>query len=359
MINLSSFEAVHYRGIDGLSLPKLSRVNLITGANGVGKTALIEAIWLFMGRYDASLLWDPKVQRSTNPIENPVSALSDKSLILRGTDRKGHCKWKVTFEKAVEVTGEPVVVTYAGDLKQYPLVGRLRTWINDEEHVSELPYRRNTPQGLVAYTRIDSAFMPPCIIEGTRWQLEMSAEDLKLYSDMVREGRKDDVTNALNFILPTIGDVQILTDETGESYLSATTDNGTQLPLNDLGGGVVRLLRLYLSFFAICRGIVLNDDSDVCRGMVLIDEIENGIHYSALHTLWDRVRIWMREWHVQFVATTHSAECIEAAMEAFADEPDELAIHKLYTENESGQIKAATFTGEALEGARNLNLEVR
>ena len=56
MIHLSSFEAVHYRGIDGLSLPKLNQVNLITGVNGVGKTALIEAIWLFMGRYNSRLL---------------------------------------------------------------------------------------------------------------------------------------------------------------------------------------------------------------------------------------------------------------------------------------------------------------
>lgn len=44
MIHLSSFEAIHYRGIDGLSLPELNHVNLITGVNGVGKTALIEAI---------------------------------------------------------------------------------------------------------------------------------------------------------------------------------------------------------------------------------------------------------------------------------------------------------------------------
>ena len=106
------------------------------------------------------------------------------------------------------------------------------------------------------------------------------------------------------------------------------------------------MLKLYLDFSA------------VRNGMMLIDEIENGIHYSVLRDLWDRVRVWMREWGVQFVATTHSAECIEAAMEAFADEPNDLSIHNLF-ENESGNIKAATFTGPTLEGARDLNLEVR
>ena len=66
MIHLSSFEAVHYRGIDGLSLPKLNHVNLITGANGVGKTALIEAIWLFMGRHNTQIAVEREnVQRSS------------------------------------------------------------------------------------------------------------------------------------------------------------------------------------------------------------------------------------------------------------------------------------------------------
>ena len=114
MIHLSSFEAVHYRGIDGLSLPKLSHVNLITGANGVGKTALIEAIWLFMGRYNLELLWNPNVQRSTTPIVNPVSDLSNKSLKLRGTDANGCYEWKVAFERAAEMTWDTVVVTDSG-----------------------------------------------------------------------------------------------------------------------------------------------------------------------------------------------------------------------------------------------------
>ena len=37
MTHLSSFEAVHYRGLDGMSIPRLSAANLVTGANGVGK----------------------------------------------------------------------------------------------------------------------------------------------------------------------------------------------------------------------------------------------------------------------------------------------------------------------------------
>ena len=70
---LSSFKAVHYRGIDGLTLPHLTPANLVTGVNGVGKTALLEAMWLFTKRHNPMLLWDANVQRSDEPVLDPVA----------------------------------------------------------------------------------------------------------------------------------------------------------------------------------------------------------------------------------------------------------------------------------------------
>ena len=349
MIHLSSFEAIHYRGIDGLSLPKLSHVNLITGANGVGKTALIEAIWLFTGRHNPKLLWNQNVQRSSYPVTNPISALSGDLLELHGTENGKKRKWKVSFIPVNQVVHvgqvlQELVGTNADNM-QIPLAGRLDTRI-DGNLLEKAQSIQQTPLGAVIYGADSSPGKMNCIIEGTRGQLEITGEYLQRYSDMVREGRKEDLRSAINLILPRIEGVEILTDETGESYLSISTSTDRQLPLQALGGGIFRLFRLYLNFFTARNGIVL------------IDEIENGIHYSVLRDLWARVRTWMQEWRVQCVVTTHSAECIEAAMEAFADEPNDLSIHNLF-ENESGNIKAATFTGPILEGARDLNLEVR
>ena len=186
-----------------------------------------------------------------------------------------------------------------------------------------------------------------CVIESTKFQLDTPGDYLQRYSDMVRENRKEDLTSAINLLLPKVRDLEILTDRTGESYLSALTTDGVQLPLHDLGGGVVRLYRLLLSFFT-CRD-----------GILLADEIENGIHYSVLREVWARAREWMREWNVQLVATTHSAECIDAAMTAYADSPEELSVHKLFMNDKTGHVEVATFTGETIEGVRDLDLEVR
>ena len=61
MSHLDTFHAVRYRGIDGLCLDRLGKVNLITGPNGVGKTSLAEAVWLFNGRFTPVLPWSSVV----------------------------------------------------------------------------------------------------------------------------------------------------------------------------------------------------------------------------------------------------------------------------------------------------------
>lgn len=348
MAILSSFEAVHYRGIDGVSLPCLTRANLITGMNGTGKTALLEAMWLFLRRFESALLWDSNVQRSGSDVFNPVSELSNDGVELGGTEAGSHHSWRAAFERVSE-TFLPLTAPGRVDKSlPIPIGGKLRTWFDGSQIAGTFGSVRYTPAGAVGLQSPEPPTpRPNCVIEGTRWQLETPDEYMQRYSDMVREGHKRDLINAMNLVLPVITDIEILTDMARESYLSATTTDGYQRPLMDFGGGAIRLLRLYLSFFAARKGVVL------------VDEVENGIHYSIMATLWGHAQRWMHEWDVQFVATTHSAECIDAAMEAFADNPEDLSIHKLFKNEDTGEIRAVTFSGEALEGARELNWEVR
>ena len=349
MTHLNSFKAVRYRSIDGLSLPRLSQANLVTGVNGIGKTALLEAMWLFAGRYNPMLLWSANVQRSNRPVLDPVSRLSAGTLELQGAENGSTHRMKTTFEKVADIAA-PVTTGDATNknLMQLPVAGRVNTFLDGKLAKGSIGGMQPTPWGMVAHENP----VPPrpgsiCVIESTKFQLDTPGDYLQRYSDMVRENRKEDLTSAINLLLPKVRDLEILTDRTGESYLSALTTDGVQLPLHDLGGGVVRLYRLLLSFFT-CRD-----------GILLADEIENGIHYSVLREVWVRAREWMREWNVQLVATTHSAECIEAAMTAYADSPEELSLHKLFMNDETGHVEAATFTGGTIEGVRDLDLEVR
>ena len=156
---------------------------------------------------------------------------------------------------------------------QLPITGRIDTYLDRRLAKGKIGGLQRTPWGLVQHQIPKPRTpRPGTVIEGTKFQIETSQEYLQRYSDMVREGHKEDFTNAVNLMLPKVKGVEILTDGMGNSYLSALTSDGVQLPLSDLGGGIVRLSRLLLSCFASRDG------------MLLADEIENGMHHSMLVT---------------------------------------------------------------------------
>jgi len=349
MTFLSSFEAVRYRGIDGLSLPRLARANLITGVNGIGKTAVLEAMWLFTGRYNTSLLWNTNVQRGSGLILDPVAELADGMLELRGEENEQPCYIKASFQKLSNAeTAIPIGNAQGGITANGPFIGKIDVELEGINSKQDTGGAHSTPLGIILYDRFEeSNSKPASIILGTRFQFETTDEYLKIYSDMVRHNRKKDFISAINLILPYVQDVEILTTEINQAYVSAVTNDGKQLPLHDLGGGAVRLYQLFLDFFTARNGVVF------------ADELENGLHHSVLEDVWTFSRQWLLQWNVQLVATTHSGECIGAAMAAFEDAPNDLAIHKLYRNEKTGKVEAATFTGETLEGARDLNLEIR
>lgn len=348
MTFLTSFKAVHYRGIDGLHFPHLANANLVTGVNGIGKTAVIEAMWLFTGRYNTPLLWNANVQRFNRPILDPIAKLTNGVLELEGVENESPHSLKATFKKVGDVSDVRAAPSAENSFVGLPIVGQIHTELDRIPAGQKTTRMFTTPWGTVTFhTHEPDSERPNGVILSTKSQHETPKDGLQIYSDMVRKNHKDAFRNAISFIFPEVADVGILTDETGEPYLSATTDDGVQLSLHDLGGGVVRLYQFFLGFFAARDGVLFSD------------EVENGLHHSVLKDVWARGREWMRQWNVQLVATTHSAECIDAALAAFKDAPDDLAIHRLSRNEKTGKVEATTFTGETLAGVRDLNLETR
>src|SRR3954452_10370521 len=96
-----------------------------------------------------------------------------------------------------------------------------------------------------------------------------------------------------------------------------------------MGEGMVRLLSLVLEI------------TNASNGVVLIDEIETGLHHSVLRTVWRAIGKASRRSNTQVFATTHSWECISAAHEAFLESGHyDLRLHRL--ERINGDIKAIT-----------------
>jgi predicted ATPase len=94
-------------------------------------------------------------------------------------------------------------------------------------------------------------------------------------------------------------------------------------------------------------------------GVVLIDEIENGLHYSVMTPLWSAIERISRQLNVQVFATTHSDEMLRAVVEA-VQAAGCLTDLRAYRFDRSGPTtRVAEYSGELLLAADQASMEVR
>jgi AAA15 family ATPase/GTPase len=87
--------------------------------------------------------------------------------------------------------------------------------------------------------------------------------------------------------------------------LRVTLDNPRQSLLSsELGEGTNRFIEILTTLLKAPNGVVL------------IDEIENGIHYSKLKDIWKAIIEIVQKEKIQLFVTTHDKESIEALIEA-------------------------------------------
>jgi AAA domain, putative AbiEii toxin, Type IV TA system len=112
---------------------------------------------------------------------------------------------------------------------------------------------------------------------------------------------EDDIIGSLRFLTPGIEKISFVGSggEDGRIPKAKLAGFPRAVPLRSLGDGVNRALGLLLS-------IAQMNDS----GLLLVDEIENGIHYAAHEQLWKLLIDASILFDVQIFATTHSGDCI-------------------------------------------------
>src|SRR5487761_1582295 len=109
------------------------------------------------------------------------------------------------------------------------------------------------------------------------------------------------------------------------------------MPLTAFGEGMRRALSFVVAATAVESGILL------------VDEVEVGIHYSALRRVFPVLLRTCREFNVQLFVTTHSLEAVDAILAAEIHEPGAVVTYHL-PPLQHGPVKR--FTGEVLENIR-------
>jgi hypothetical protein len=169
--------------------------------------------------------------------------------------------------------------------------------------------------------------------------------EVALYSQLRSENYQDKIIKYLRIIEPKINNIEIL-NLTGRSVLYGDVGLDKPILLSFLGEGMSRLINILLAI-----GVSKN-------GVILIDEIENGFHYSVLKDVWKAISEMAREFNVQIFATTHSYECIQNAHLAFK-ESDVYDFRVIRLDKTDDQVKPVVMNQEDLDTALELGFEIR
>jgi len=155
------------------------------------------------------------------------------------------------------------------------------------------------------------------------------------------------LVNGLNVIVPDLTDLRLSTDDR-QPFLIADIGLSRLIGLQSLGDGINRMAGVILAMH------------EASNGIVLVDEIENGLHHKILQSIWKVIYELSVSRNVQVFATTHSLEMIEAANEAFKnDDVDDFRFHRLYRDTTTGNIEARTYNEYSIYAALSRDREVR
>ncbi len=351
---LDSLEIRRFRCFQELRIGRLGPVNLIVGKNNVGKSTLLEALRLYARPAVLADFLEILVARNEMSAEAahnwtafPISRVPIDSLFFGRRSADGPDGALIIGpltdpEKRLQITVEPVekLVKRYGVKSEYlgfdqdeailtrqnTLVFRMGSAIQ-RVVVSGLGIRRldsdpiavvhssTEPRPTITPLRLLPSYSigPNCVGLG---------EVGRLWDGVALAPLEQDVINALRVISPDVARLALkVPDDSGAGRSSdrgAVTripyvkldDLDEPIPLRALGDGVNRLFGLALALVHAKGGILL------------VDEIENGIHYSVQTNLWHLVFEMAARLDVQVFATTHSYDCIKA-FEAAASESDE------------------------------------
>ncbi len=366
---LDSLEIKGYRCFEHLTIEKLGRVNLIVGKNNVGKTALLEALWIYArrGRIETLLnllfLRDEISLQFEKPSEIRLQRKED--LISEvGSLFNGRPKLNLSSNESIFVgsTNSSVNVLTSRLMDQdesktpnYSLFkevwGKFPTGLlvistlkeNDTEKRTEfysfeslqsflLETVENTPHIFVSSQILDNIVLS------------------RFWDEVVKKGLEEKAIDFLKIIKPNLKYINFVgrPEENGTRYPIANNENNNnRVPLKSYGEGMSKLLGLSLAFVQ-CKD-----------GILLIDEIENGLHYSALVDVWKLIFKTAKDLNVQVFATTHSKDCIEAFTQAAIDDEESEGMLIRLERNKDDRIIAKTIEEERLADAINYGAEVR
>jgi energy-coupling factor transporter ATP-binding protein EcfA2 len=325
MINFARIAG--YRGLQDLSIDGLGRINLLVGKNNSGKTSVLESLFLIATRADPAAIWQILSRRGEYGMPSPNSGQAshveadichlfhghamdigtqatiqtrNQSLVLEVSqvDRNAHPALfaHLQAQALTESIGSRHMLSITGNPK--PLAA-----------VIPLSDRGGVRRDILPMLTMNSGSARDASPHQFITTDSLSILDIQSkFSQIALTAQEDLVVRALQFIEPGI---ERIAATASMIYIGAggpargglkvkLSGQNEPVPIGSLGEGIWRLLALAIAI------------SSARDGLLLVDEIDIGLHYSVLEKMWSFIADAAKEFNVQVFATTHSADCVNS-----------------------------------------------
>jgi len=311
----------NFRCFQDFNMKELGRVNLIGGKNNSGKTALLEALLLgnMPVKESVDLLQRVRMENVNYFRLSPDTAWSnifvnmDKSqkvqisigYLAGSLEVRIKCdetsRKKKEIKKALHPAGSTEELIKIEDSAELVEITESKLTINAQmgRPVSQtsISYKLNELKPIevtptTTFSPILNTLLVPAGFKKTPGVMAREFDKAAVL------GKKEAVLEGLRIIDDAIDDV--MTISLGEPRIHIVKDGKKPQPLNFYGDALNKVVDILLR--------ILNNPE--C--LILIDEIENGIHHSNHKEFWSLLFKLTARYKVQIFATSHSAEMISA-----------------------------------------------
>jgi hypothetical protein len=328
----------NFRGISKLEITDLQRINLLVGRNNCGKTSVLEAALLLAGMASPQL--SVLIHNSRNL---PLGSDEHFGFMFKNLDFSIPIQLKGSFdsdERKLTVTplyglyqkrngdnaimGPSATLSATSNMRivegiNFDYVLKNGKQYHGECHVKEKQVTTKPPFGYIE--NLNCLYFNPysqTIVN------DKQLEDYLVHKDL------DSLISILQEIEPRVHDIRM----GAESRVFVDMGLGGKkalFPINIMGDGMRKIFTLLVTI------------AETQDGIVLIDELENGLHYSSVSLAWKAIITTCIKYNVQIIATTHSYECVKSfsnTYDTLDHEGDDIRLFRIDRDGE----KHETFT---------------
>lgn len=373
---LSSLKLENYRAFKHLEVSDLGRVNLFVGKNNSGKTTILEAAEMLVGKDSLeSLALSAQRRDEILSIDKTQSGwgvdirhtfhghiLKKKAAFQiqgSGNDNSLFVKCEIFLSEDIYGQSRDPTMVWMWNQPSPFLNGEstsqfvLSVNSNSSKRPKILPISKD---GGIAYDWLSRETVRNLPEEKPLNFIRAEAFDnykmRELWDEVALTDEEFQITETLRILEPKVERIAFLSDKPTQRFSSTggifvkIENIKDRIPLGSFGDGIKHLLGISL---ATIRS---------SGGSVMIDEIDTGLHHSVMGDMWRMLIETAKRLDVQVFATTHNLDCVRSLAflhEQFPELGQEVRLHRVEREREY----TVAYKAEEIKIAAEQNMELR